>query len=330
MREHTFVEQRRLYLLTRAVIARHYGKPLTLAPSRARCCSSPRQLQRAYALFGESTFREDLIARRMQVAAALLLEQPAIPIRDIARLVGYRQAPHFAKAFRRRYGVTPARFRAMHWCRRTARGAAGARHGAVVRSGAAGADRVSDRAGRRSNVSVARPPQPPSGELQEPGGALGRGATERRLRNGLISLAIFSVLVDRAAARRARPALGGERMTRRQTRVDSGCGILSRLLSCAGYVVLFELVFGQDCGAHALAPFALRARGQLGRLGRAAWAGSRSAHGCFAPEGLSIERIAKRSVAMFLLTSAVNVVAVAVIGRADVAGADSRARPTRC
>ena len=31
--------------------------------------------------------------------------------RDVARLVGYRQAPHFARAFRRRYGLSPARFR---------------------------------------------------------------------------------------------------------------------------------------------------------------------------------------------------------------------------
>jgi AraC-like DNA-binding protein len=29
----------------------------------------------------------------------------------VARLVGYRQPPHFALAFRRRYGLSPARFR---------------------------------------------------------------------------------------------------------------------------------------------------------------------------------------------------------------------------
>jgi two-component system response regulator YesN len=73
--------------------------------------SSPRQLQRAYAQFGETTFQEDLLARRMSAAAELLIEQRAIPVRDVARLVGYRQAPHFAGAFRRRYGLPPARFR---------------------------------------------------------------------------------------------------------------------------------------------------------------------------------------------------------------------------
>jgi AraC-like DNA-binding protein len=32
-------------------------------------------------------------------------------VSDVARLVGYRQASHFAAAFRRRYGLSPARFR---------------------------------------------------------------------------------------------------------------------------------------------------------------------------------------------------------------------------
>ena len=74
--------------------------------------SSPRQLQRAYAQFGEITFHEDLFSRRMTAAAQLLCDQPALAVRDVARLVGYRQAPHFAKAFRRRYGLNPTHFRA--------------------------------------------------------------------------------------------------------------------------------------------------------------------------------------------------------------------------
>ena len=111
MRSGTFATRRRLYLLARVVIARHYRQPLTLAGVAEALSSSPRQLQRAYAQFGESTFEEDLRARRMSAAAELLIEQRAIPVRDVARLVGYRHAPHFAQAFRRRYGLTPASFR---------------------------------------------------------------------------------------------------------------------------------------------------------------------------------------------------------------------------
>jgi AraC family transcriptional regulator of adaptative response / methylphosphotriester-DNA alkyltransferase methyltransferase len=112
VRPSTIEQRRRLYLLARVVIARHYRRPLTLDYVARALSSSPRQLTRAYAQFGELTFREDLLARRLRVAAQLLIEQPAIPVRDVSRLVGFRQAPHFAKAFRRRYGLSPASFRA--------------------------------------------------------------------------------------------------------------------------------------------------------------------------------------------------------------------------
>jgi two-component system response regulator YesN len=110
VRAHTAAEQRRLLAQVRLVIERHYARRLTVPVVARALATSPRQVQRAYAQFGDSTFAEDLRRRRM-LAAAELLAQQAIPVRDVARLVGYRQAPHFAKAFRRRYGVTPARFR---------------------------------------------------------------------------------------------------------------------------------------------------------------------------------------------------------------------------
>jgi AraC-like DNA-binding protein len=111
MHPDTLAAHRRLYMLARVVVARHYRRELTLEIVAGAVSSSPRQLQRAYAQFGEITFREDLLARRMAAAAELLLSQRSIPVRDVARLVGYRQAPHFAHAFRRRYGLSPARFR---------------------------------------------------------------------------------------------------------------------------------------------------------------------------------------------------------------------------
>jgi AraC family transcriptional regulator, regulatory protein of adaptative response / methylphosphotriester-DNA alkyltransferase methyltransferase len=112
MRPSTIEQRRRLYLLARVIIARHYRRPLTLDEVARALASSPRQITRAYAQFGEVTFREELLTRRLNVGAQLLIEQPAIPVRDVARLVGFRQAPHFAKAFRARYGLTPAAFRA--------------------------------------------------------------------------------------------------------------------------------------------------------------------------------------------------------------------------
>jgi len=121
VRPETVRARRRLYLLARAIVARHYRRRLTLAAVARALASSPRQLQRAYEQFGETTFREDLTSRRLAAAAQLLAEQRSIPVRDVARIVGYRQAPHFAHAFRRRYGLSPARFReqALHACTAT-------------------------------------------------------------------------------------------------------------------------------------------------------------------------------------------------------------------
>ncbi len=110
MSRDTASERRRLFLLARVIVARHYRHPLTVAAVARAISTSPRGLQRAYAQFGYS-FREDLLTRRMSVAAQLLAEQRAIAVGDVARIVGYRSAASFAAAFRRRYGVAPAAFR---------------------------------------------------------------------------------------------------------------------------------------------------------------------------------------------------------------------------
>jgi AraC-like DNA-binding protein len=110
VRPNTLTERRRIYLLARVLVARHYRRALTVETVAGALACSPRQLQRAYAQFGELTFREDLKARRMAAAVELLARQP-IPVRDVARLVGYSHGSHLARAFAARYGTTPARFR---------------------------------------------------------------------------------------------------------------------------------------------------------------------------------------------------------------------------
>jgi AraC-like DNA-binding protein len=110
MRAHTIHEQQRLRLLAGAMIARHYRRPLTLAGVARALSSSPRQLQRAYTR-ADCSFSEDLLAVRMSAAVQLLVEHPSIPVADVARLVGYSRATHFARAFRCRFGVAPAVFR---------------------------------------------------------------------------------------------------------------------------------------------------------------------------------------------------------------------------
>jgi AraC-like DNA-binding protein len=94
-----------------AIVEAEYGSDLSLDDIARRVASSRRQLQRAYAEIGHTTFREHLTAVRMQRAAELLHHR-GLTVRDIARRVGYRQPAQFAKAFRRHHGTAPSDFRA--------------------------------------------------------------------------------------------------------------------------------------------------------------------------------------------------------------------------
>jgi AraC-like DNA-binding protein len=93
------------------IVAREYGSDLALDDIARRVASSRRQLQRAYAEIGRTTFRDHLTSVRMERAAELLSTR-AMTVREVAHRVGYRQPAQFAKAFRRHHGVAPSDFRA--------------------------------------------------------------------------------------------------------------------------------------------------------------------------------------------------------------------------
>jgi uncharacterized membrane protein YbhN (UPF0104 family) len=134
----------------------------------------------------------------------------------------------------------------------------------------------------------------------------------RTLRNGLIGLAVFFVLLGGMLA--AVPGLRSvaERITDANT-AWVGLAVVLELLSCAGYVVLFDLVFGRlgrrlrsRLPLAELAVNSVVSLSGVGGLALGAWV--------LRSKGVSVERIAKRSVLLFILTSAVNVAAVALIG----------------
>jgi AraC family transcriptional regulator, regulatory protein of adaptative response / methylphosphotriester-DNA alkyltransferase methyltransferase len=93
------------------IVDREYGNDLSLDDIARRVASSRRQLQRAYAEIGRTTFRDHLTAVRMAKAAELLAAT-GMTVREVARRVGYRQPAQFAKAFRRAHGVAPSDYRA--------------------------------------------------------------------------------------------------------------------------------------------------------------------------------------------------------------------------
>ncbi len=93
------------------IVARDYASDLSLDDIARRVASSRRQLQRAYAEIGNTTFRDHLTRVRMDRAADLLSTR-MFTVREVAHRVGYRQPAQFAKAFRRHRGVAPSDFRA--------------------------------------------------------------------------------------------------------------------------------------------------------------------------------------------------------------------------
>ncbi len=134
----------------------------------------------------------------------------------------------------------------------------------------------------------------------------------RTLRNGLIGLAVFFLLLWGLLT--AVPALRSVADRIGDANADwVGLAILFELLSCASYVVLFDLVFGKlgrrlrsRLPMAELAVNSVVSLSGVGGLALGAWV--------LRSKGVSVERIAKRSVLLFLLTSAVNVAAVILIG----------------
>ena len=94
-----------------AIVEREFASDLSLDDIARRVASSRRQLQRAYAEIGSTTFREHLTAVRMERAAEMLRVR-GLTVRDVAHRVGYRQPAQFAKAFRRHHGTSPSAYRA--------------------------------------------------------------------------------------------------------------------------------------------------------------------------------------------------------------------------
>jgi AraC family transcriptional regulator of adaptative response / methylphosphotriester-DNA alkyltransferase methyltransferase len=93
------------------IVEREFASDLSLDDIARRVASSRRQLQRAYAEIGDSTFRDHLTQVRMRKAAEMLASR-TLTVREVAHRVGYRQPAQFAKAFRRHEGVAPSDFRA--------------------------------------------------------------------------------------------------------------------------------------------------------------------------------------------------------------------------
>jgi AraC family transcriptional regulator, regulatory protein of adaptative response / methylphosphotriester-DNA alkyltransferase methyltransferase len=111
VRPSTVQRRRDLYSEALEVIARRHADPdLSLGRVAHEIATSRRQLQRALAEVGGTSFSRELQRIRMERAAELLAAG-SLPVQSVAAAVGYRQAAQFAKVFRRHHGVSPSAFR---------------------------------------------------------------------------------------------------------------------------------------------------------------------------------------------------------------------------
>lgn len=176
------------------------------------------------------------------------------------------------------------------------------------------------KAGRTGSDGVAATgdvgPDSPNG----PGSPNGDGAAtsaqwkadSRRLRNSLISLAVFCGLI--VALLFAVPGLrsAGRRIAHANLAWVT-VGVVLEVLSCVGYVVLFQLVFARlrrgiaaRLSLAELATNSVVSAGGIGGFALGAWV--------LRSGGAPLRRIAERSVVLYLLTSSANVAAVLVLG----------------
>ena len=99
-----------LYRDATAIVRDELGSSLTLDEVARRVATSPRQLRRAFAEVGGTSFRPYVLGVRMARASELLATSD-LPVAEVGRRVGYLQPGKFAKAFKRAHGVTPSEFR---------------------------------------------------------------------------------------------------------------------------------------------------------------------------------------------------------------------------
>src|SRR5204863_4154557 len=110
IRSGTVLRRRTLFQEAVEIIEREYATDLELDVVARRLATSRRQLQRAFAEAGQTSFRTHLAQVRMRRALEMLREG-SLPVREVAGRVGYRQAAQFAKTFRRHHGRPPSSFR---------------------------------------------------------------------------------------------------------------------------------------------------------------------------------------------------------------------------
>ena len=92
------------------IVSFEFATDLTLADLAARLSVSPQHLSAVFSETVGMTFRDYLCDRRLRFAASLLAAGEA-NVTEACMLSGYRNLSHFVRAFRKKFGTSPGKYR---------------------------------------------------------------------------------------------------------------------------------------------------------------------------------------------------------------------------
>lgn len=90
---------------------RHFSEKISLDQIARNMYLSPFYISRLFKNEVGDAPINYLISLRMKEAEQLLLAQPDASVQDIAKSVGYEDAYHFSKVFKKHFGISPSNFR---------------------------------------------------------------------------------------------------------------------------------------------------------------------------------------------------------------------------
>lgn len=92
-------------------VADHYADRLSLDSVGQRFHISPSYLSKLFRKYEQRSFGEFLTQKRIEAAQALLLQSPAMPLKDVADRVGIGDPFYFSRLFKSITGVCPSNFK---------------------------------------------------------------------------------------------------------------------------------------------------------------------------------------------------------------------------
>lgn len=113
MRQCSFESVNRKYLVEKIMdyFEENYARKISLDQIAGNMYLSPFYISKIFKAETGETPIHSLIEIRMEKARELLLEEPSLSIQEVASMVGYEDAYHFSKLFKKKFGVAPSAMR---------------------------------------------------------------------------------------------------------------------------------------------------------------------------------------------------------------------------